>query len=155
MFSAIRAGGLTSKIIDSVYPNPTTWIFAVSGVWSGFPNPPTQAQMSDGIVNTEASGFGSSYLANSFIRADFGQMVFLSNAHLRTLVVPGWNEGCINNQFLEISSDGSAWTLITTLSGFTYDNTLRTFPVNAECRYCRVYGGAGLNYTAAGDFFFD
>lgn len=145
-------------VIGSSYGSslrPIYWTFTVSSVYPGYTNPPTKAGLSNG-VNTVA-GTDSFASANgsgvSYITADFGEVCFVTNAFLMCVssTTLGWGETYTNGRLLQISSDGTSWTTVATISGVTNTNTV-TIPVNSNCRYIRVYNSNG--YVTVGDFYF-
>lgn len=150
MFSATRAGVLTSKGGALL-----SWTFSVSGVFSGYTNPPTKAGMSDGINNQSGvKGWGSADTAAQWIKADFGTSVYITAAKIMCLATaaPGdWGDIFTNGMQLQGSNNNTDWTAIATISGLTDSNTI-TVNVNANYRYLRIYRISG--YAACGDFWF-
>lgn len=133
---------------------PTNWTFT-SGRWAYGLQNPTKAQMSDG--NTSSTYFGSdvsSAGSPAWLRADFGYVVFVSTAVIAsaTEASGGWDVDHTNGAKIQVSSDGTSWTTLATCSGHAH-GAPKTYALNAEARYVRVYRSDG-EYLGVGDFWF-
>ena len=128
---------------------PTNWTFTSADWTYGLQNP-TKAQMSDG--NTSSTYFGSGSLGG-WLRADFGDVVFVSTAVIAsaTEASESWGVAYTNGAQIQVSIDGSSWTTLATCSGHSH-GVAKTYTLNAEARYVRVYRND--TYLGVGDFWF-
>ena len=128
---------------------PTNWTFT-SADWNYGLQNPTKAQMSDG--NTSSTYFGSGSLGG-WLRADFGDVVFVSTAVIAsaTEASESWGVAHTNGAQIQVSIDGSSWTTLATCSGHSH-GVAKTYTLNAEARYVRVYRDD--MYLGVGDFWF-
>lgn len=128
---------------------PTNWTFTSQNRWYGLQNP-TKAQMSDG--NTSSTYWGSGQ-GDSWLRADFGDVVYVSTAVIAsaTEASESWDVSHTNGAQIQVSIDGSSWTTLATCSGHSH-GVAKTYTLNAEARYVRVYRND--TYLGVGDFWF-
>lgn len=128
---------------------PTNWTFTSADWAYGLQNP-TKAQMSDG--NTSSTYWGS-WGGTAWLRADFGDVVFVSTAVIAsaTETSEGWDVSYTNGAQIQVSSNGSSWTTLATCSGHQH-GVPKAYELNAEARYVRVY--RNNTYLGVGDFWF-
>lgn len=150
---SLLARGLRRRQSSS---SPTTWTFTVSNVYTGYTNPPTQAGLSDGVLNASGvQGWGAWGQVNNYIQADFGNPVFVSNVIVKPLIAtaPGsWGYGYSNGLQCQYSLNGATYTPVRNVS-LANDASVDTIPINAMCQYIRLVCGDSV-YVAVGDFYF-
>lgn len=116
---------------------PTTWTFTTTYPPYSGSFAPSQANMSDGV--TTGSYYAAGTNATSWVKADFGSAVTLSNVYLADAGgVGGWGAGFINGAVVAGSNDDSSWTTIATAASHAGDGAERTYAVSGSYRYVRV-----------------
>lgn len=143
------SGILMAPFFAAARRAPTNWTFTSANWGYGLQNP-TKAQMSDG--NTSSTYFGS-LSGTSWLRADFGDVVFVSTAVIAsaTEASESWVVAYTNGAQIQVSIDGSSWTTLATCSGHAH-GAPKTYTLNAEARYVSVYRDS--SYLGVGDFWF-
>lgn len=143
------SGILMAPFFAAARRAPTNWTFTSANWKYGLQNP-TKAQMSDG--NTSSTYFGA--YGSSWLRADFGDVVFVSTAVIASATEASeyWDVSHTNGAQIQVSSNGTSWTTLATCSGHAH-GAPKTYALNAEARYVRVYRSDG-EYLGVGDFWF-
>jgi hypothetical protein len=105
------------------------------------------SRMTDGLAEPFAA---TALSASAWIKATLIEEAFVTSVYLgASTALQGWGAAYINSAVLERSTNGSSWTTIQTLSGFT-NGSFQTISVNADCLYLRVR--ITSNYLAIGEF---
>ena len=147
---------------------PTSWNFAVSDTYPTSPalegHLGTQTRTSGGLSdaptnNSQGSSvWGSPNSANSFIRADFGDLAMVSSITYACAngSAPGnWGATYLAGSLFQVSADGGNWKTILTMpsSASIAENTDYTTSITpVVCRYARLLRSSG--YLACGTFKF-
>lgn len=142
---------LTAPVVIA-YPAPSTWTFTYSTIASGYTA--TQAALSDGVqsdigINTFKTL--TSDTANN-LQADLGVTCLVTSVMIGNII--GVAATQINGALLQTSVDGTNWTTVTTLAGFTTAASLQTISVSAAARYIRLYRSPSSYRLSVGEFKF-
>ena len=140
-----------------------SWTFTVSSTYSGLTgHTGTQSFNSGGLADAASNNANANSIWGSaagtgfqYITADFGEVVTLSQivvASAWASALGGWGASYTNGAQIHTSTDGSTWTLLTTLS-VSNDNeqTINVGPL--DCRYVRA--SKTNQYLALGTFKFN
>lgn len=116
---------------------PVSWTFTTSHSPYSGSVAPTQSNMSDGV--TTGSYYAADTNATSWVKADFGSNVTLSNVYLADAGgVNGWGAGFLNGAVVAGSTDDSSWTTLATAASHAGNGAERTYAVSGSYRYVRV-----------------
>lgn len=116
--------------------SPTTWTFTTSHPPYAGSSAPTQANMSD---SNAATYYAANTAVTSWVKADFGANVTLSNVYLADAAGNnGWGATYLNGAVIAGSTDDSSYTTLATASGHTSNGAELTYAVSGSYRYVRV-----------------
>jgi hypothetical protein len=138
---------------------PLEWTFTVPSVYSDYTGHlGVQSRdvggLSDGEATYGSTIWGSNYMSEPWIIADFGAVFYVT----RVIVSPifssfGWGPSYLINSDLQYSLDGTEWVTITQLTDIA-DYTISEIDVNVQARYIRVIRTGNTTYLGMGEFSF-
>lgn len=131
--------------------NLSSIVYTQSSQYSplGYPGlgPASSANMTD---STNATGAGTVYEVNPWIKMDLGSVNLVSSVIVGAFV--GWGTVYTQNAILEYSVDGVVWVSAGSTGVFATVTELKTFVLNVSARYLRISYPALLRYLSVGTF---
>lgn len=142
---------LTAAVVIS-YPAPSVWTFTYSTIAAGYSA--TQAALSDGVQTDVGANTFKTLTSDTsnHLTADLGGLSMVTSAIVGNIT--GVAATQINAALVQISSDGTAWTTISTLAGFTTAATTQSIAIGSVCRYVRLYRSPSSYRLSVGEFKF-
>lgn len=138
--SAILSVMRTQGLIRSTIPYTASQSSTYSGLAGSF------STLTDGVSTT---GAATNSATSEWIQADCGAVTTISSISVAGGTLPGWGgvASYLNGAVIEVSTNLSAWTTITTISDVT-DSGSRTFTTPAiSARYVRIRRNGWLATT--------